>query len=258
MYWRLFMKISGPARCKGSGKAEREPAGSGSCLHCLCCCSGLHLSLHEAIPVITLHWVGLGWAYERPTNEWKVQGSFLWHFWRADMFPSSSVTDLMTDAVRQWSNSHTPLFLLDRFLIYSFGVGNGLIAGASYCLGLRAWGYIPYLHVEGLGVMLLHDWMSQNTLWGFVGVCSYITRAKGQGVWQNYFTLQGCPLRGHLQGHWGFKPELDEGPGCLSQPTALQFIPSTYNLNILWKKRLNDHMSSRIGTESVKYHFLIR
>ena len=76
---------------------------------------------------------------------------------RAVLFAGGVVTALMTESLRGQRNSHTPLLLLDRMFIYSFGVGNGLIAGASYCLGLRAWGYIPYLHVEGLGVMLLHD-----------------------------------------------------------------------------------------------------
>lgn len=36
------------------------------------------------------------------------------------------------------------------------------------------------------------------------------------------------------------------------------FILPTYNSKILWKKRLKDHMSFRIGTGPVKYHFLSR
>ena len=47
-------------------------------------------------------------------------------------------------------HSRTPLILLDRILIYSLGVGQGLTVGTSHWLGLSAWRK-PYLHVGGLG-----------------------------------------------------------------------------------------------------------
>jgi len=66
--------------------------------------------------------------------------------------PSSGVTALMTEALRRWSNSYTPLILLGRILIYSLGMGQGLIAGTSYWFGLRAWEYLIYIFG---GVVLL-------------------------------------------------------------------------------------------------------
>lgn len=49
--------------------------------------------------------------------------------------PSSSVTALMTEALRLWSSSRTPSVLLDRVLNYSCWAGQGLTAGTSYWLG---------------------------------------------------------------------------------------------------------------------------
>jgi hypothetical protein len=63
---------------------------------------------------------------------------------------SSQVAALMTEALRQWSSSHTPLFLLDETLRYSFGVGHGLKAGTSHWVGLRVWEYLICMW-EGLG-----------------------------------------------------------------------------------------------------------
>ena len=62
------------------------------------------------------------------------------------VFPSGSATALMTEALRQQNSSHTPLFLLDRILIYNFGVGKGLTTGTSNWFGLRALGK-HYLHM---------------------------------------------------------------------------------------------------------------
>lgn len=47
-------------------------------------------------------------------------------------FPSGSVTALVAEALRLRSSSHIPLIRLDRTLIYTFGVGEGLTAGTSY------------------------------------------------------------------------------------------------------------------------------
>lgn len=47
-------------------------------------------------------------------------------------FPSGSVTALVTEALRLRSSSHISLILLDRILIYTFGVGQDLTAGTSY------------------------------------------------------------------------------------------------------------------------------
>ena len=44
--------------------------------------------------------------------------------------------------LRQCSSSHTPLILLDRILIYSFVVGQGLTTGTFHWLDLRAWRYL--------------------------------------------------------------------------------------------------------------------
>ena len=52
--------------------------------------------------------------------------------------------------LRRQNSSPTPLILLDRILIYSFGVDEGLTTGASQWFGLRALGK-PHLHVGRLG-----------------------------------------------------------------------------------------------------------
>jgi hypothetical protein len=70
---------------------------------------------------------------------------FWWCFKRADLFPGSSVTALMTEALfHLFSHTFIPL---DRIFIYSFGAGWGLTEGASYWLGDtscgRAWRAAP-------------------------------------------------------------------------------------------------------------------
>lgn len=99
-----------------------------------------------------------------PTSQRGVWGSFRWHFRRAGLFPSVSVTALMMEALTGRSSSHMPLFLLDRILIYSCGAGQGLTAGTSHWLSLRAWRYLICMW-EGL-VLLLHDWWPHTSLWG--------------------------------------------------------------------------------------------
>ena len=64
--------------------------------------------------------------------------------------PLSKCYSSLDRRLGQQSISHTPLILLDRILIYSFGVGKGLTTGTSHWFGLRALGK-PYLHVGGLG-----------------------------------------------------------------------------------------------------------
>jgi hypothetical protein len=76
--------------------------------------------------------------------------------------PSSSVTALMTETLRRQSNFHIPLILLDRVLIYSFGVGQDLTAYTFYWLGLRAWEYLIYMW-EGLGCC---SYVTDSHMWG--------------------------------------------------------------------------------------------
>lgn len=64
---------------------------------------------------------------------------------------SDSVTTPMK-ALRLWSNSCTPLILLDRNLKYTSRVGQGLTAANFYCFDLRAWEYGIYI----FGAMILH------------------------------------------------------------------------------------------------------
>ena len=152
VYRRLSTEISGQARCKSSGKRERLRTGREHCLHHLCCCCPccLHCCLSQHSK--RLHWSFYAESSQaEPAGEWLAsegcrRASFWWHFRRADLFPGGKVTALMTEALRWQSNSLTPLFLLDRIFIYSFGVGWVLTIGASYWLDLRGLG-IPYLHV---------------------------------------------------------------------------------------------------------------
>jgi hypothetical protein len=79
---------------------------------------------------------------------------------------SSEVLLLLGQRLRWQSSSRTPLILLDRILIYSFGVGQGLTTGTSHWLGPRALGK-PYLHVGRLGAAPM--WLMATHLW--VGSC---------------------------------------------------------------------------------------
>jgi hypothetical protein len=136
---------------------------------------------------VALCWVGSGWADERHTIQWGVQWSFRWHFQRADLF--QSVTALMTEALRGWSSSHTPI-LLDRIFIYSFGVGQGLTGGTSHWLGMRVWEDLICM-IESL-VLLLHDWWPHTFLGG--GLCEAValTEARGpRGVAKHLLFLAG-------------------------------------------------------------------
>lgn len=118
-FW-LSTEIPGPARCKGSGEGKAAAS---------------------VAPRSRL-----GWASRRLACQPEVQGSFWWPFQESRSLPqSSSVMALMTEVLRQWSISRTPLILLDRILTYSFGVGQGLTAGISYWFGLRAWEYLIYM-----------------------------------------------------------------------------------------------------------------
>lgn len=111
MYQRLSTEIFGPAGYEGSGKGEREWAGTGVISIASAAARGSTSVLSQLFQV-ALHWVGPGWAKERPTSHRGVQVGFR----RADLLPSLGVT-----ALRWWSNSHSPLFLLDTILTYSFG-----------------------------------------------------------------------------------------------------------------------------------------
>ena len=60
------------------------------------------------------------------------------------LFPGS-VTAPVTDALRQWSNSHT-FMPLHRMLLYT---ALGWVGSDSRCF-LLAWPEMPHLHEEGL------------------------------------------------------------------------------------------------------------
>jgi hypothetical protein len=69
--------------------------------------------------------------------------------------PSGNVTALIMEALRRWSSSHIPLFLLDRIILYSFGVGQVL---TTYFL--LAWSEsleILDLYVGGLVLLYMTD-----------------------------------------------------------------------------------------------------
>jgi hypothetical protein len=79
----------------------------------------------------------------RLSSQWGVQQSFRQRFRRAELFPSVT-TALMTEALGFLSSFRTHLILLDRTLIYSFGVSQGLTTVTSRWHGLWALGK-PYL-----------------------------------------------------------------------------------------------------------------
>lgn len=111
-------------------------------------------------------------------------------FRESPSLPGGGVTALLTDALTQRSNSHTPLFLLVRILIYSFGVGQGLTVGASYRLGLRGWGFVIYMW-EGLGCCSYMTDDHKPLEGGAVGHCGFVT---GAWFWEQaklLLSLQG-------------------------------------------------------------------
>jgi len=95
--------------------------------------------------------VGVGLS-QRETGK-QVRQGVKGSFWQIPS-PSGGVTALMTEALRQWSNSCTPIILLNRILIYSFGMGLGRTAVTSYWFGLRAGEYLIYI-LEGVVLLLL-------------------------------------------------------------------------------------------------------
>ena len=56
----------------------------------------------------------------------------------------------MTEALGRWSSSHTPLILLDRILMYSFGGGSGSDNRYFSLTGSESLGK-PYLLMRGHG-----------------------------------------------------------------------------------------------------------
>lgn len=144
------MEISGPAGCEGSGEGERKGAGRGNGFHrlhlylCPLLIQDAALLLHGSLCAESR---GAGGRLTSHRGVGKLLAVLLGEQISS---PSGSVTALMTEALRQQSSSHTPLFLLDGILLYSFGVGQGLTVDASYWLVLRAWGYLIYMW-EGFG-----------------------------------------------------------------------------------------------------------
>ena len=65
---------------------------------------------------------------------------------------------------------------------------------------------------------------STAAVWG----CNYVTGARGpKSLPKCLLSLAG---NSHLLGHWGFRPEFDWGPGCLSHlTTPQQQTPITLN-----------------------------
>lgn len=86
-------------------------------------------------------------------SEGRVQGSFWWQKFPESSFLLWCFTTLMTHVLRQWSNFHTPLFLLDSILIYSFGSNSRYFLTGLVIPWLESLG-IPYLPVGGLGALL--------------------------------------------------------------------------------------------------------
>jgi hypothetical protein len=76
-------------------------------------------------------------------------------------------------------------------------------------------------------------------LWRGLGHCSYVTeghrnyeellpRVRGlvsRSVTKCLPSLAGYPLRGHLQGHWGFKPSSTRNQTAFHSPTLVDWVP---------------------------------
>jgi hypothetical protein len=139
VYQRFSMEISGLASRKNSseGKASVGEAGGGVGCHFL------FLAPPPSLPSLPGYCSESGRAglMRSATSQWGVRQSFRQHFRKTDLFPSVNSSD---DKVVL-----APLILLDRILIYSFGVGKGRTTGTSHWFGLRTLGK-PYLHVGGL------------------------------------------------------------------------------------------------------------
>lgn len=142
MYWRLSTERSldfWPGRVRRF-RPRGESARKGSRLHCLLCCSRLYLSLCccplscSTLPCTKLGRAGLTRGQLASEECWGASGGFSGE---QTSFQAGGVTAFMTEALRQQSSSHIPLFLLDRNNNYSFGVGQGVTAGTSHWLDLR-------------------------------------------------------------------------------------------------------------------------
>ena len=77
----------------------------------------------------------LHWLHQAELTEERSAGELL-VVKASRVFSSQAVLQLLCDRCSQ-SNSHIPLFLLDRILYTVLGKVGGLTAGASYWFGLR-------------------------------------------------------------------------------------------------------------------------
>ena len=102
------MKISGPDGCEGLGKGDRVQTGreDGSTPLLLLLAPPQSLAFSVAPSYSELSraaWLDQGEA----DSSVRSSGTFWQCFWRGNLFPGSSVTDLMTEALRGQSSSYT-------------------------------------------------------------------------------------------------------------------------------------------------------
>ena len=136
--------------------------------------------------------------------------------WRGPQSLHACGTIRCSAALSRFQLRLSPKVGLPNQIVLCFGVGQGLTAGTSHWLGLRAWGYLICTQ-EGLGCCsyvtdghrpLYRVWGGAVASWGPKSMANLLS------------SLAGYPLQGHLRGHQGFKSELNQGPDCLSQPTT--------------------------------------
>lgn len=82
--------------------------------------------------------------YHCPGSSWG-QVSLWWQKLWESLFLSGSVTGLVTDALKWWNNSHTPVCLLNGILYIVLG----WVVSNSRCF-LLLWPEMPQLHEKGL------------------------------------------------------------------------------------------------------------
>lgn len=145
-----FAKISGPTRCTGSDERRKLRQGAGTPSTASSASAALPLSL----PL--LQNIRPGRA-NRELTIWRgVQWSFWQWFRESKPLPQAPMLQLLWQKLSKDGVITTPLTLLNRILKHSFKMEQGMIAGISYWIDLRAWEYLIYLFRNV--VLLLHDW----------------------------------------------------------------------------------------------------